>query len=203
MRSIDDFRLARNNHLTLKERRALGKSLLPLSEFKSLRMRKANKTLTASEDEVLDLDDTARRILAVDAVFRGSFPEHAAAKYGFTSSEVSYWCRLAKVEVPQEKLLRFVYCLRCPIDDKIRYVGISRNPAKRLKGHFGLPVSRGMGIWLRKLERRRLLPSIEILEQVESVYPRRSELLWIRRMFDEGHPLLNLETVKWRKKAHT
>ena len=64
----------------------------------------------------------------------------------------------------------YIYGLRCPIANEIRYIGKSSNPRKRLKAHCGSAVrheyDHHTARWLRKLIEDGFLPELVILEMV-------------------------------------
>ncbi len=65
----------------------------------------------------------------------------------------------------------YIYALRCPIEDEIRYIGKTNNPTARLISHI---VSARKGDknhwaakWIRKVLRNGLKPVLEILEELD------------------------------------
>lgn len=68
----------------------------------------------------------------------------------------------------------FIYALRCPKEQVVRYVGMSRHPTKRYRAHLGCKDSNLRKVrWIKKLMSENLLPILEILEEVP--YHRRRE----------------------------
>lgn len=63
----------------------------------------------------------------------------------------------------------YIYGLRCPLAEQIRYIGKSDDPTRRLCHHIGLaPKERThKACWLRKLQRLGLKPEMIILREVE------------------------------------
>src|SRR5215218_5074386 len=102
----------------------------------------------------------------------------------------------------------YIYGLRCPIEDKIRYVGKADDPEKR----YGTPAPRsrrdlGAGphampspkqAWIKKLRDKGLRPDMVILEEVstETATWRAAERRWIAHLLTEGHPLTNSSVLR-------
>lgn len=97
----------------------------------------------------------------------------------------------------------YVYGLLCPIENKVRYVGQSIQPALRFKAHLnsgnGVP-SNAREEWIKSLKEQNLKPELVILEAVKRTaivrYSRdaaasEAECRWIGRLLNEGHPLTN------------
>lgn len=61
-----------------------------------------------------------------------------------------------------------IYGLFCPIDGKLKYVGKSGNPVRRLKDHMldvrDMPVEKLL--WVDEMKRKKLKPILEILDEV-------------------------------------
>lgn len=90
----------------------------------------------------------------------------------------------------------FIYALVCPVAEKIRYIGKSIAPEKRLRGHINSARTYGSkhhtAAWLRKLDGLGLAPSLQILEVVESGEDWRTrERSWISSSIAQGLPLTN------------
>lgn len=62
--------------------------------------------------------------------------------------------------------LTFIYALRDPRDNEIRYVGKSDNPHKRLIGHLSDTTVCYRTNWVAELRREKLIPEIMILDRV-------------------------------------
>lgn len=61
-----------------------------------------------------------------------------------------------------------VYKLRCPVSGKVRYVGMAKNPVKRLYVHCHSFMSNiDMDGWIAELKRRNLSPILEIVYEFE------------------------------------
>lgn len=97
-----------------------------------------------------------------------------------------------------------IYCLADPITGRVRYVGKSNNPTKRLGQHISLALGgRGVksksasinvrkDVWIRSLVDQDLKPELRILQEVPLSKWKSTERAWIRRMKDHGEPLLNM-----------
>lgn len=90
----------------------------------------------------------------------------------------------------------YIYALRCPESDEIRYIGKSTNPNRRLSAHISAAVNKAYdhhtSRWIRKLSLLDLVPSIEILEEVASGDSwREVERRWIKEGNEKGWPLTN------------
>jgi hypothetical protein len=81
----------------------------------------------------------------------------------------------------RERRPYYVYRLRCPIDNRIRYIGISADPHRRIYAHqakktWGIPSKQE---WITRLRSENLLPSIEI---VSPPLPYDEALAWELRL---------------------
>ncbi len=110
--------------------------------------------------------------------------------------------------------LYHVYALIDPTDRQIRYVGISRDPNKRLYRHCHNP-GKCTSEWIQGLRARGLQPEIFVLDAMEVSHPRYCrEQEWITILIGK-YPLLNHVVVshvsfwavspvltKWEKIRH-
>lgn len=90
----------------------------------------------------------------------------------------------------------FIYALRCPESQEIRYVGKSVSPHKRLKSHISsaerLKYNHHTSRWIRKLLSSGMRPILEILEEVaEGKCWREVERRWIASAIENGWPITN------------
>jgi len=85
----------------------------------------------------------------------------------------------------------FIYALIDPRTDKIRYVGKSNNPQKRLCSHLSKTIDTPKGRWITELKELSLQPIMEILEEVAADDWSDKEKQWIRKLTTEGCNLTN------------
>jgi hypothetical protein len=91
-----------------------------------------------------------------------------------------------------------IYALVDPRDNLVYYVGLSINAENRLKGHLrGSIGSNQERKWLLDLKKVGLVPTLRILEKIESgseahALACEKELFWIRELARQGQPLLNV-----------
>lgn len=88
----------------------------------------------------------------------------------------------------------FIYGLRCPIKQQIRYIGKSIEPEKRLKNHCCQAKRLGTykERWIALLLRSGLAPEVVILQEVEEGEDwGEIERGWISKATQEGWPLTN------------
>jgi hypothetical protein len=102
--------------------------------------------------------------------------------------------------------MTYIYGLRCPIDNKIRYVGKADDPDRRYGTHVTL---RELGAgphaalspkqaWIKTLQDKGLRPDMVVLEKVgaETAVWRAAERRWIEHLLAEGHPLTNSSILR-------
>lgn len=76
-----------------------------------------------------------------------------------------------------------IYALCDPRDGRVRYVGKTDNPERRLDHHIGTRSGRcARGKWLRDLHAAGLRPVLVVLQDVEEAKWQHAERRWIRRM---------------------
>jgi len=86
----------------------------------------------------------------------------------------------------------YIYGLRCPILNEIRYIGKSIHPKERLQNHMNDKSKCHRSHWLQKLKASNLKPTIEILEVVGDGFTwQERERYWIAKGRDLGWPLTN------------
>ena len=75
----------------------------------------------------------------------------------------------------------YIYGLRCPIINEIRYVGATKNIKNRMHAHLSQPKSKigGKWDWINELKAQKLKPSVEILETTEFNKWEELEKYWI------------------------
>lgn len=88
-----------------------------------------------------------------------------------------------------------IYCLKDPITDDIRYIGITQNDlTRRLWGHTGglqNKKNRNLAEWIIGLKDNGLLPIIELIEEGEYALIAPREGYWIKYYDEAGYCLLN------------
>lgn len=88
----------------------------------------------------------------------------------------------------------FIYALRDPTTQQIRYIGKSDTPKKRLRAHLG-GCRRGerghRPNWLRSLASNGLKPILEIVDEVLIDEWQAAEAAYIIFYKEEGYPLVN------------
>jgi hypothetical protein len=84
----------------------------------------------------------------------------------------------------------FIYALRCPITGRIRYVGKTNDPERRIYQHLGRDhANPAKAEWVNSLLAQGKEPTMVILEGVSRVGWKFSEHRWIRRLMAHGVPL--------------
>jgi len=93
----------------------------------------------------------------------------------------------------------FVYTLSCPIDNTIKYVGMTTNPLEyRLQGHLFNPTPNNKE-WIKSLKKQGLRPIIEMLEEIDGEKKdlALAEKYWIGQLSTWGFVLTN--SIKYTK----
>jgi group I intron endonuclease len=87
----------------------------------------------------------------------------------------------------------YIYALRDPCTDEIRYIGKAENIDRRIREHVKrAPAARAhSAAWIRKLCERGLMPVVEILETTDQEHWAEVERAWIQNGRDKGWPLTN------------
>lgn len=95
--------------------------------------------------------------------------------------------------MPTEQQLISIYALVDPDSQKVRYVGRSHNPEKRLRQHMA--TAKDIGTlkeeWLYFLKLEGKKPLLVILEEVPWQGAEEAELWWIFHYYDSGEQLCN------------
>lgn len=87
----------------------------------------------------------------------------------------------------------FIYGLKCPIVNEIRYIGKSVNPQRRFKNHilYETRANTHKARWLNILLQKGLTPQIIILEKVNKSEWEIKEKFWIQKFKSNGISLTN------------
>lgn len=84
-----------------------------------------------------------------------------------------------------------IYCLICPIENTIKYIGMTQNIKHRLSCHFYSPL-KCTKKWILKLKENSLKPTLKVLQSFESNYyldrdlALASEFIWINEFKNNG-----------------
>ncbi len=98
--------------------------------------------------------------------------------------------------VPQDThqdkpLTTFIYGLKCPVAECIRYVGKSNNPQRRFRDHLRDKQDTHKSRWIHGLQAQGMIPALIILEEVPYEQWEHYECLWIQVFHDQGCLLTN------------
>lgn len=87
----------------------------------------------------------------------------------------------------------YIYVLRCPLSNKVRYVGKTNNPKERYKNHLNRLHNKGThkANWIVHLRNKGLRPIFEIIEEVDIKNWKSKEKYYISHYIDEGCDLVN------------
>lgn len=85
----------------------------------------------------------------------------------------------------------FIYALKDPETRKIRYIGVTTDPRKRLQKHLADPCRCHRVHWIQSLKNRGLVPEMEILVQVPKSEWAEWEVKFIRTARQMGLNLVN------------
>ena len=91
----------------------------------------------------------------------------------------------------------YIYVLKCPISEKIRYVGKTNNLKRRLQSHIDYSTNskkkkRYVNYWILKLLKEGLKPKIELLETCDEKTWKERESYYISFYKMKGYDLCNL-----------
>ena len=91
-------------------------------------------------------------------------------------------------------MIGYIYGLRCPLSNEIRYVGQTRKLKERFSSHkFDLRDNYHKANWIKKLERLNVLDELkmEVLEECTIEELNEKEKYWIKYYKDQGNKLVN------------
>lgn len=86
--------------------------------------------------------------------------------------------------------MNYIYVLICPIENKIRYVGKSKNPKTRYKQHLKDAEKKQntkKQKWIRELKSKKLYPIIKIIDKEENEEK--------ARILEEKNVIKNIDTI--------
>jgi group I intron endonuclease len=91
------------------------------------------------------------------------------------------------------RMKTFIYILRCPETNEVRYVGKSNDPKRRIYAHVrkDKTASNHKINWIQSLLKRGLRPKLEIIEEVDIENWRTREKFWIKYFKRIGAKLTN------------
>lgn len=105
------------------------------------------------------------------------------------------WNRTTRATWASERRPWFIYVLVDPGDERIRYIGLTCNPASRERGHANAPSgSREKDAWARTLDVAGTPPQLVVIDSFvgHERGARKRERVWIRRGQRAGLALLNV-----------
>lgn len=105
----------------------------------------------------------------------------------------------------------YIYILKDPISNEVRYVGKSNNPESRLKRHLSdyslIESWTSKNKWLLNLKKNNLQPILEVIESTDSDNIDELEIKWVKHYRDLGLNLTNGtdggDGFDWTGKKHS
>lgn len=85
----------------------------------------------------------------------------------------------------------YIYVLKHPVTNEIRYVGLTRFPVKRLNNEINYPHTKHFRNWVNSLKTESLKPVMEVVEETEEDFACAAEQKWIADMRAQGCRLIN------------
>lgn len=85
--------------------------------------------------------------------------------------------------------MQFIYALKDPRNNEVKYIGKTKNLEQRLKAHLGCRLRSKKTSWIKSLKSLGLEPVMEIVEMTEN--PNEREVFWID-FYNKKTPLLNM-----------
>ena len=87
----------------------------------------------------------------------------------------------------------YIYGLREPDTQLIRYIGKTNNPRRRWLNHLCEKSRTRRSCWIRSLQKRGLEPEMVIIEEISGAWPwQESERYWIQFAKENDWPLVNM-----------
>lgn len=96
----------------------------------------------------------------------------------------------------------YVYGLVCPIEERVKYVGMSNEPEKRLLAHKSNPQGNNVK-WIDELKKQSKSPSLYIIEEVDNIDKAlERERHWIK-FYAEKWPINNISHNMPKNYSHS
>lgn len=86
-----------------------------------------------------------------------------------------------------------VYTLKCPIDGKVKYVGVASDLNLRFYQHLRCKENAYNAIWIKYLKKNRLIPIMEEVETIDASISKQAEIYWINQFREWGFKLHNTQ----------
>ena len=90
----------------------------------------------------------------------------------------------------------FVYTLICPIDNAVKYIGITTNPEVRFDGNLKDPCKNAKTKWIKLLKKKKLSPIMKIIDMVPEKDKFEFEHHYISLYLKHGFSLVNTRIRK-------
>ena len=81
----------------------------------------------------------------------------------------------------------FIYVLKDPINNEVQYIGKSVDPHKR----YGEHLRQSQNSWIKKLKKKNLKPTLEIIDEIPNSLWKEAEIYYIRLYKNIGYNLTN------------
>jgi len=95
----------------------------------------------------------------------------------------------------------FIYTLICPINNVVKYIGITNNRETRLNQHKQEDSKSRKGLWIKMLRKKKKIPIMKVIDMVTEDQKHIMEKYYIKLYIDNGFDLLNskIASVKTKK----
>ena len=110
------------------------------------------------------------------------------------------WCApcsftIFHIFIDMETEKKWIYLLKDPRDNSSKYIGMSKDPNKRLKEHIydTKREKTKKSNWVSKLLKLGLKPQLVILKETNNTYAAYWEEFYIKKFLNDGHKLLNYD----------
>lgn len=85
----------------------------------------------------------------------------------------------------------YIYVLKHPVTQEVRYVGLTRFRVKRLNNEINYPHTKHLKNWIESLKTAGLKPLMEVVEESQEGPACEAEIRWIAEMRSRGCRLIN------------